>query len=197
MKLLLIGLLLAGTSVHAKQKYNPGQYSVDPAHSKVGFEIAHLVISSVEGRFTDFEGSVELAEKFEKSKVSASASIKSVDTGMPKRDEHLRSADFFDAEKFPKMSFKSSKIEGSPEKFKLTGELTIKGITKKVTFEGKFLGLAADGYGNEKAAFEVETKISRKEFGLTWNNMVEAGPVVGDEVEIELKIQAGRPIAKK
>jgi len=148
------------------QNYTIGQYLVDPAHSKVGFEIAHLVISSVEGRFTDFEGTIDLTEKFENSQVTASANIKSIDTSMPKRDEHLKSADFFHAEKFPKMTFKSSKIEGSPQKFKLIGNLTIRGITKKVTFEGTFLGIAEDGYGNEKVAFDVSTKISRKEFGL-------------------------------
>lgn len=196
-KILVAGVMLVGSLASAESKLEKGSYQIDPMHSKVGFEIAHLVISTVEGKFKVYSGSVEVAEKFEKSKVEAEADIGSIDTGVEKRDGHLKSADFFDAEKFPKMSFKSSEISGKPESFKMTGDLTIKGKTKKVTFDSKYLGSAVDGYGNLKAAFVAHTKISRKEFGLTWNQAVEVGPVVGDEVSIELKIQAGRPAAKK
>ncbi len=170
--------------------YTPGKYSVDPAHSKVGFEIPHLVISTVEGRFSKFDGEIELDKKFEKSKVNANVTIESVDTNEPKRDEHLRSAEFFDTKQFPKMTFKSTKLEGKPESFKITGDLTIKGHKEKVTFDGKYLGTVADGYGKQKAVFNASTKISRKTYGLTWNKLVEAGPVVGDELTIDLKIQA-------
>lgn len=176
--------------------YKAGTYQVDAAHSKVGFEIPHLVISTVEGRFNDVAGTIELAQKFEASKATVTAQTKSIDTGVAKRDDHLRSGDFFDAAKFPEMKFVSTGFKGSPEAFRITGNLTIKGVTKPVTFDAKYLGLVADGYGNEKAAFSAKAKISRKDFGLTWNNVVEAGPVVGDEVSIELKLQAAHPLKK-
>lgn len=180
----------------ANPKIEAGVYQVDPMHSKVGFEIPHLVISTVEGSFKEFDGTLELNENFSKSKLTASVGIASIDTGVGQRDDHLRSADFFDVAKHPKMELKSVSIKGSPEAFKLEGDLTIKGVTKRVVFEGKYQGAVTDGFGNRKVAFQAKTKINRKDFGLTWNNVVEAGPVVGDEVTIELKIQAGRPVAK-
>lgn len=174
------------------------KYEIDPAHSKVGFEVPHLVISSVEGKFTDFKGTVELNEKdFARSKVTAEVNVSSIDTGVKKRDDHLRSKDFFEVAKHPKMKFVSKKVVGKKSNFKMTGDLTIKGKTKPVTFEGKYLGTVKDGYGNLKAAFNASAKIKRKDFGLTWDNMVEAGPVVGDEVTISLKVQAAKPIASK
>lgn len=188
-------LTLAASTGFAQAKYAAGTYNVDPAHSKVGFEIPHLVISSVEGRFTAFEGTVDLNEKFEKSKAKVTIEAKSIDTGNSKRDDHLRSADFFDAAKNPKLTFESTAVTGTPDSFKLEGDLTIKGTKKKVIFDGKYLGTVKDGYGNEKGAFTATTKINRKDFGLTWSNMVEAGPVVGDEVTISLKLQAGKPSA--
>lgn len=192
----LSAVLLAVPAI-AETKYSPGIYDVDAAHSKVGFEIPHLMISTVEGKFNKFEGKVDLNEKFEKSKVSLSAEIASIDTGVAKRDDHLRSADFFDAAKYPTMKFVSTEVKGSPESFKLTGNLTIHGVTKKVTFDSKYNGSANDPYGNQKVGFAAKTKISRKEFGLKWNTVVEAGPVVGDEVTLDLNIQAGRPSPKK
>lgn len=191
----MTGILTASLIASAGAKYQSGTYSIDSMHSKVGFEIPHLVISTVEGKFTQFEGKVELAEKFQSSKVEAKIELNSIDTGVAKRDDHLRSPDFFDVKKYPNMTFKSSSIEGEPAAFKLTGELSLHGVTRKVTFNGKYLGTVVDGYGNEKAAFQAKAIINRKDFSLSWNNMVEAGPVVGDEVTIELKIQAGRPAA--
>lgn len=184
-------------NAHAEVKYKSGSFAVDPMHSKVGFEIPHLVISTVEGHFKDFEGKIELADKFEKSSVKATVEINSIDTGVSKRDDHLKSPDFFDAAKFPKMTFASTEIKGTPDNFKMTGDLTMKGVTKKVTFDGKFLGTVADGMGNEKAAFTATTKVKRADWGLTWNKAVEAGPVVGDTLTINLRIEAARPLAKK
>jgi polyisoprenoid-binding protein YceI len=194
----MTGVLTASLIATAGAQYQPGTYSVDSMHSKVGFEIPHLVISTVEGKFTQFEGKLELAEKFQASQVEAKIDLKSIDTGVAKRDDHLRSPDFFDVKKHPNMTFKSTAIEGEPASFKLTGDLSLHGVTRKVTFNGKYLGSVVDGYGNEKAAFQAKAVINRKDFGLTWSNMVEAGPVVGDEVTIDLRIQAGRPaVAKK
>ena len=187
--------LAAVVAQAAGPAYQAGTYNLDPMHSKVGFEVPHLVISTVEGRFTKFSGDIQLGEKLEKSKVQVAVETDSIDTGVGKRDDHLRSPDFFESKKYPQMKFESTEIAGTPEAFKLTGNLTIKSVTKKVTFEGKYLGTVKDGYGNEKAAFNAKTKINRKDFGLTWNNAVEAGPVVGDDVTIDLKLQAAK--AKK
>ena len=169
-----------------------GKYALDESHSKVGFEIPHLVISSVEGRFTKFDGEIELGEKFTDSKVTANIDINSIDTSNGDRDKHLKSADFFDVTKYPKMTFKSKKITGNEKSFKVVGDLTIKDVTKEVTLDGKFLGVVKDAYGNDKAAFNASTKINRQEFNLKWGKMVEAGPAVGDEVTITLKVQAAK-----
>lgn len=195
-KTLFAGLLFL-TMASANAKYEPGKYNVDGMHSKVGFEVAHLVISSVEGAFTKYEGVIQLDKDFKKSKVEMKIDADSINTQVGKRDDHLKSPDFFDVAKYPKLSFESTEIKGSPEKFKLIGNLTIKDKTKKVTFEAKYLGQVKDGYGQTKAAFEANTEISRKEFGLLWNDMVEAGPAVGDKVKIQLKIQSALEVAKK
>ncbi|NBW80951.1 YceI family protein [bacterium] len=186
----LISMALFSAIASAKDKPSAGRYQVDPMHSKIGFEVPHLVISSVEGSFKSFEGQIQIADNFIKSKVSASADVASVDTGVSKRDEHLKSPDFFDAQKHPKMTFDSTSISGTPDAFKLEGDLTIRGIKKKVVFDGAYLGSVTDGYGNRKIAFKARTKINRKDFGLVWNMMVEAGPTVGDEVTIVLNLQA-------
>ncbi|MGZ3725832.1 MAG: YceI family protein [Pseudobdellovibrio sp.] len=192
-------LTLASTLILAAEpaKLETGKYNVDPAHSSVGFEIPHLVISTVEGKFKTFTGVLNVASPFTKSTLEAEADINSVDTSVADRDTHLKSPDFFDAAKFPKMTFKSTSITGNEKSFKLIGDLTIKGTTKKVTFDSVYKGSATDAYGNLKAAFVATTKISRKEFGLTWSKVVEVGPVVGDEVTITLKIQAAKEVAKK
>lgn len=193
-----LALLLLTTAAHAADaKFEAGSYQLDPAHSKVGFEVTHLVISTVEGRFTKFDGSLDLAEPFDKSTVAVNVDTTSVDTGNGKRDDHLKSADFFDTAKFPTMTFNGTEIKGTPASFTLTGDLTIHGITKKVTFDAKYLGTVGDGHGNQKAAFQATARIKRKDFGLTWNSLVEAGPVVGDDVTLDLRVQAAKPLVKK
>lgn len=196
---ILTTIALLSFSVFAQTKYKAGNYKVDPMHSKVRFDIAHLVVSTVEGDFKDFEGNIDLKDKFEKSSVKATVEVSSVDTGVKRRDDDLRSPEFFDVKKHPKMTFESTKIEGTPEHFKMTGKLTIKGVTKVVTFDGKFTGAVNDGMGNERVAFSATTTIKRKDFGLTWNKMIEAGPVVGDSLDITLKTEATQPakIAKE
>ena len=187
-----LALSLIPAFAMAQPKSEPGTYQIDPMHSKVGFEVPHLVISSVEGNFKAFEGKIEVAQDFSKSSVSAKIQTDSIDTGVAKRDDHLKSPDFFDVKKFPAMTFQSTSIKGTPAAFKMTGDLTLHGVKKSVVFEGSYLGAVTDGYGKRKVAFQAKTKINRKDFGLTWNNVVEAGPVVGDEVTIELKIQAAK-----
>lgn len=186
---LLMGLSLAS---FAGGSYTPAVYDIDPMHSKAGFEAPHLVISSVEGQIKAMSGKIDLNQNFAKSKFEATLDAKSIDTGVEQRDEHLRSADFFNVAEYPQIKFKSTKIVGNPKKFVLVGDLTIRGVTKKVTLDSKYLGSVVDGYGNQKIAFVGRTIITRKDFGLTWNSVVEAGPVVGDKITIDLNIQAAK-----
>lgn len=162
------------------------KWAIDPTHSEVSFKVKHLVISTVTGYFKSFEGTVDTeSEDFDGANISFSADIASIFTNQSDRDNHLKSADFFDAEKFPKMSF-SGILKGSA----LEGELTIKDITKKVTLDVDFGGIVEDPYGQTKAGFEIEGKISRKEFGLMWNAVTEAGSVVvSDQVRIIVNAQ--------
>ncbi len=198
MKKLLVGTVIGLMSFSAFAKDIPaGTYTVDTAHSKIGFEIPHLVISTVEGHFSKFDGSVTIDSKLEKSKANLNVDVASINTDNKDRDDHLRSPDFFDVAKNPKLTFVVKKISGTPEDLKLTGDLTIKGKTKSVVLSAKYLGEVNDPFGNHKIAFSATGKINRKDFGLNWSNVVEAGPVVGDEVTFNIKIEANKPIAKK
>jgi polyisoprenoid-binding protein YceI len=167
-------------------------YKIDPSHSTVGFKVKHLGISKVPGSFAEFTGTFTFdPSKIEDSKADAVISVKSVDTSDKKRDDHLRGEDFFAADKFPNISFKTTKIEAViGQGFKATGDLTIRGITKPVSLDVSFTGAAKDPWGKERAAFSATTKINRKDFGLTWSKVLETGGlVVGDEVEILIEIE--------
>jgi polyisoprenoid-binding protein YceI len=167
------------------------KWVLDPMHSEVQFKVKHLVISTVSGFFKSFEGSLETDnDDFQNAKVNVSLDVNSIDTTQTSRDEHLKSAEFFDAEKYPKISFTSTSLTKSGDDYKLTGNLTIKGITKPVTLDVEFGGSAADFYGNTKAGFEVTGKINRKEFGLTWDGVTEAGAiVVGEDIKLHASVQ--------
>jgi polyisoprenoid-binding protein YceI len=188
--MMALGLVAVSTAAFAAPKVPAGTYDIDPVHSKVGFEVGHMVISTVEGKFDQFSGQIKVPAKPEATSIDVEIQTASVDTGNADRDKHLKSPDFFDAEKHPKMSFKSNKVVFKDSAIEIPGQLTIKGITKPVTLKGKYLGTVKDMMGAERMAAQVETKISRKEFGLLWNKMIEAGPAVGDEVTISLKIEA-------
>jgi polyisoprenoid-binding protein YceI len=171
-------------------------WNIDPTHSEIQFKVKHLVISTVTGHFREFEGTVETEEdNFETSVIKFSANTASVDTNQPQRDEHLRSADFFDAEKYPKLTFKSTEVTRTGEDtYTIKGDLTIKGETKPVELKAEYGGSMTDFYGNYKSGFEVSGKINRKDFGLTWGAVTEAGGVVvGDEVKLALNVQVARP----
>ena len=186
-KLLLIAALL----MLIAQSGFAASYKIDPAHSEVGFTVDHLMIFKVSGFFTEFAGTIE-ADPTTKtlSKVSATIQTTSVDTRIEKRDNHLRSPDFFDVAKYPEMTFVSKKIEGSGTGVKVHGDLTIRGTTKPIVLAGSFQGQNKDAWGNVRAGFAAKAKISREEFGLTWNKLLETGGVtVGDEVEINLQVQ--------
>ena len=171
-------------------------WNIDPTHSEIQFKVKHLVISTVTGHFRQFEGTVETeGDDFDTATIHFEADTASVDTNQPQRDEHLRSAEFFDSEQYPKMTFQSTTVEKTgDESYKVTGDLTIKGITKPVELKAEFGGSMTDFYGNYKSGFEISGKINRKEFGLTWDAVTEAGGiVVGDEVKLALNVQIARP----
>ncbi|NBO38018.1 polyisoprenoid-binding protein [bacterium] len=167
-------------------------WTVDPVHSNIGFTVRHLV-TKVNGSFNEFEGNVQFDDKKpEASKVNVTVKTESIFTANQQRDEHLRSADFFDTKKFPTATFESGKVAALGKgQFKIDGTLSLHGVTKPVTLEVEYLGTAKDMYGNTRGGFTAKTKISRKEFGLTWNKLTEAGNVVvGDDVEMNLNIAA-------
>jgi polyisoprenoid-binding protein YceI len=168
------------------------KWSIDPMHSEVQFKVKHLVISTVSGFFKSFEGTVETdSEDFEHSKIEFSIDIDSIDTKQTQRDEHLKSAEFFDAAKYPHIKFKSTSFKKTGEdEYDLQGNLTIKDVTKPVTLHVEYGGSAADFYGNTKAGFEITGKINRKEFGLTWDGVTEAGSVVvGEDIKLTINAQ--------
>lgn len=167
-------------------------WKIDPAHSEVQFKVRHLMITTVTGYFRHFDLIVETEDDdfMQAKKLEFTADASSIDTNSEQRDAHLRSADFFDAEKFGQIRFSGKVFERAGDDFKLTGDLTIRGITKPVTVNVHFGGIVIDPYGQTKAGFEVEGKISRKEFGLVWNAMTEAGQVVvGDDIRVLCEVQ--------
>ena len=168
------------------------KWAIDPMHSEVQFKVKHLVISTVTGSFKSFEGTAESDEDgFEDANIAFAINVDSIDTNQGQRDGHLKSADFFDAEKYPQITFKSTSFKHKGgDNFELTGDLTIKDVTKPVTLATEFGGSADDFYGNTKAGFEITGKISRKEFGLTWDGVTEAGSiVVGDDIKLIINVQ--------
>jgi len=168
------------------------KWVLDPMHSEVQFKVKHLVISTVSGFFKSFEGELDTEnDDFSDAKISFSLDINSIDTNQSQRDEHLKSAEFFDAEKYPKISFKSTSFTKSgDDEYKLAGDLTVKDVTKPVTLDVEFGGAADDFYGNTKAGFEITGKINRKDFGLTWSGVTEAGAVVvGEDIKLLINVQ--------
>ncbi|UQD57511.1 YceI family protein [Flavobacterium sp. K5-23] len=164
---------------------------LDPAHSVLQFNITHLMIATLRGTFNEIEGTVEAEDNFENAKFSFSANVDSVDTNDEKRDAHLKGPDFFETDKFPKLSFTSTKFTKiTDDKFELTGNLTIKNTTKSVVLNADFGGTMIDPWGNLKAGFELKGKINRKDYGLTWNAQIEAGgTMVSEEVTLIANIE--------
>ena len=168
----------------------PGVWNVDSSHSTVGFVVRHLMVSKVRGHFGTFTGALTIADDPLASSVEASAETASITTGDDTRDNHLRSADFFDVENFPTISFASTGIDKQGDDYVLHADLTIKGVTKSVDFQLEFDGVAADPWGGTRAGFSAETEINRKDWGLTWNVAIETGGVVvGEKVKIQLEVE--------
>ena len=168
------------------------RYAIDTTHSAIELSVRHLVIAKVRGRFTRFTGTIDLDPvDVTRSQVSARIDAASIDTAEPRRDDHLRSPDFLDTARFPELVFTSKAIERKGDGLRLIGDLTIRDVTKSVVLPVTHLGTAKDPWGNLKLAFEGETTINRKDFGLNWNAALETGGfLVGDEVKIGLQIQA-------
>lgn len=183
---LFLSLLISSNVFAVGLKLTPGTYKIDPAHTRVSFLIKHFVVSEVQGRFNDVEGTFMLSDNIGKSTIDVTIPINSIDTAVAKRDEHLKSPDFFDAAKYPTMTFKSKKFTGSLSSFRVTGDLTIKDVTKEVVLVGKYTGSAKDPWGGTRAAVSANTKINRKDFHINYNDKIDIGPAVGDEVTIQI-----------
>ena len=171
-----------------------GTWGVDQAHSSVEFRIKHMMVATVRGRFGEFEGTIEAAPDYHDSKVSGTIRTASIDTNEPKRDEHLRSADFFDADNHPEISFESKTIEHLRRgDYRVIGDLTMHGETREIVLEGTVHGIERDPWGNDRVGIELRGTISRADFGLRWQQALETGGVlVGDEVRIAADISAVR-----
>ena len=176
------------------------RWEIDPAHSHVEFAVKHLMIATVKGRFADVQGVVQLdGANPGAATVDATIKVTSIDTREKQRDAHLRSADFFDAARFPTIGFRSRHVLGDPlgSAFRLVGTLTLRGITREVVLDVAGHGRVRDMQGNERAGFSARTTINRKDFGLTWNQGLEGGGVlVGDEVRISVEVELVRQAAQ-
>lgn len=168
------------------------KWSIDPTHTEITFKVKHLMITTVTGRFNEYSAEVETeGDNFHlANKIEFSADINSIDTGNEQRNAHLRSSDFFNVEKNPKLKFVGTKYEGKGEEAKLYGNLTIAGVTRPLVLDVEFGGIVKDPWGGERAGFNLKGKLSRKDFGMTYNAALEAGGVVvGDEVKINAEVE--------
>ena len=171
-----------------------GTWEIDPTHSNVQFVVRHA-LTRMRGRFREFSGTITVAEPPERSSATVEIAAASIDTDRTDRDNHLRSPDFLDAERYPALRFRSTGLRPlGGNRFALDGELTIRDVTKPVTLEAEYLGWVKDPWGEERASFAARTEINREDFGLTWNLAMETGGfLVGRTVQIELEVEAVRP----
>lgn len=170
-------------------------WTIDPTHSEIGFKVKHMMFTNVSGKFTNIQAVIENEnDNFETSKISFTAEVNSIDTNNEDRDKHLRSADFFDVENYPNLSFTSTKVEKNKEgNYTIYGDLTIKNKTQSIALDTAYSGLMKDPWGNTKAGISLTGKINRKEFGLTWNSALETGGVlVGEDIQLISEIQLMR-----
>lgn len=166
------------------------KWTIDPTHSEVGFKVKHMMFTNVKGLFNDYSADIDFNDDLKEANLQFEAKINSLFTNNADRDNHLKSADFFDAEQYPSLKFKSTNIQGNGSEYEITGDLTIKGITKPVTLNAEFSGLMTDPWGNTKVGLNLDGKINRKDFGLTYNAALETGGVlVGEDVKLNAEIQ--------
>ena len=175
-------------------------WNIDPSHSAIAFSVRHLVVSKTRGRFLKWSGQIRFdPDEPAASSVEVTIDPASLDTAEPQRDAHLRSADFFDVEKFPTASFRSTKVEGlAGDRYRITGNLTLHGVTKAVVLDATYEGSGKDPWGGERAGFVASTSIDRRDFGLEWNKALETGGLlVGEKVELTLEVEAVKQLAQK
>ena len=177
----------------------PGRWEIDSAHSRVGAVARHLMVTKVRGSFGVFGGAIEVGERPEDSRVEVRIDAASIDTGSSDRDQHLRSADFLDVERFPEITFVSTKVERAGETgLRLTGDLTIRGVSRSVTLDAEFDGLIGDPWGGKRVAFTATTELEREAWGMTWNVAIEKGGVlVSKKIQVEIDVQATSQAAAK
>lgn len=198
----MASMLVSAQEKAVKVTYAPipgGEYKIDPAHSIIGFAIRHLEINWVEGRFKDFTGTIRYDDKdITKSSVDFTAKVESIDTGVARRDNHLRTADFFEVEKYPEMTFKSTRVERKgKDRYVLHGDFTLRGVTKQIELPFTITGAIKDSGGNTRFGINAQTKINRRDYGFTWGKAMENGGIdVGNEVMIELQLEALKPAPK-
>jgi polyisoprenoid-binding protein YceI len=170
-----------------------GVWTIDPTHSSVGFSVKHMMIATVRGRFAQFEGAIEVDESGA-ARIHGVVDAASIDTNESQRDEHLRSADFLDAAEHPEIRFRSTAVERRGDgEYRIAGEITIRGATREIALDAQVQGAGTDPWGNERVALEATGQLSRKDFGLTWNQAMEAGGVlVGDRVTLTLDLSTVR-----
>ncbi len=182
---------------------NRTTWQMDPAHTNTEFTAKHMMFTTVRGHFKDLTGTIVVDEAHpDRSSVEVEIGAASIDTGVEDRDNHLRSADFLDVGNYPKLAFKSKRVEGSPteagSRFKVVGDLTIRGTTREVTLDAVYEGRGLDPWGGERAGFSASASIDRRDWGLTWNKALETGGIlVGNDVKIALDVQAVKQAAKR
>ena len=175
-------------------------WKIDPSHSSLGFSVRHMVVSKTRGRFTRWSGQIRFdPDDVQTSSVEVTIDPASIDTADAQRDEHLRSADFFDVEKFPTASFHSSKVEDlGGDRYRISGDLTVHGVTRPVVLETTYEGSGKDPWGGERAGFTASTSIDRKDFGLHWNKALETGGLLlGEKVDLILEVEVVKQAAQK
>lgn len=191
-------LAAAALSLLAALPANADTYTIDAGHSEVGFKIRHLV-STVRGRFNEFSGTINMDPKnIQSSSVEFRIKAESIDTNQDNRDKHLRAEDFFFVEKYPEITFKSDSVKpAGKDKYNVTGTLTLRGVSKKVTLPVTYTGEVKDPWGNTKAGFETSTTLNRKDYGIVWNQAVDNGGVIlGDDVQIEINLETQKQTPK-
>jgi polyisoprenoid-binding protein YceI len=180
-------------TVHATSipGYRPGTWHIDPVHSEVSFSVRHMMVSKVRGYFTEFEGTLVTGENPTESSVTATIQLDSIDTRNEQRDNHIRSADFFEVESYPTMTFRSTSLSGNGENWTLVGDLSLHGVTRSVALDLELNGFTADPFGGQRVGFSARTELNRRDFGIDISMPMDGGGVVvGDKIGVTLEIEA-------
>ena len=192
MRKVTLALMALAAMLYSVESLAADKYAIDNAHTTVGFSVKHMVITSVKGTFGEFDGAIMFDETdLTKTSASGTISVASIDTGNEKRDGHLKSGDFFDAEKYPQITFASKKVEKRKDGYVMIGDFTMRGITKEIEVPFELVGVITDPMGNVRIGLQARAEINRQDFDVSWSKSLDGGGlVVGDKVKIELDIEA-------